>query len=447
MKQLIEHGPLMVDGLLGLEFDRLGDGGLVRLDGADDDGDNRELRKELIERVTRGEHIELLLNACTYAQGPGIVVRGYLEMTEVALRGFADRAPGTPFQHSHSLNDRDCGGYCLSSDVEKGAGDVLRLLEGIVLNTPRAVLAALRGNMRKFSISWYWTRRESVLCSLCKKPMLRCDHRPGQEIAGDGGKKATVKLLYTEAWPIERSHVMFPAVHNTGTESWRALSALREEFRRGQAKEPNVMEWNDVIVKLGLGDCAGPADVANEMARLNAEVGELKTKLSANQPVLDGLRAEKAALEDKNATLTARVAELEQVAVQTECDQLVEALADEGRIIPGSARETLIRECYGDGNIAFAEKLAAQYREEAPLVPVAASTERQSSPAAELNARGTQVARGEGGEVDYAKLFASLPDHVREMAGPLASEPERFIKSNPKLCAELGLNEVPTNQE
>lgn len=438
MKRIVEHGPLVADGLLGLEFDRAGDGGRISL-GASDDGESKALRKELIERVTKGEHIELLLNACTFAQGPGVVMRKPILIAEEALAVFAQRAPGTPFQHSHSLHDRDCGGYCETSAVEP-QGKVLRLCEGILLNTPRSVQSALRGNMRKFSISWYPMSRESVLCSLCKKPMLRCDHYPGQKV--DGG---LIKLLYTDIWPIERSHVMFPAVDNTGPESWTALSALRDEYRRTLPKEI-AMEWNDLIARLGLGATAGPQDVANEIARLTAEVGELKTGLAA----VETLRTEKAELEATKQELETQVKELEAKATATECDQLIEALAGEGRLIPGSSREQLIRDCYKDGNVAFAEKLTAQYREESPLVPVATSTARQSSAGQEINPDRTAnpelaaAAKDDRGEIDFAKLFASLDEHIREMAGPLAKDPERYIRSSPMLCAELGIEPVTT---
>ncbi|MEM9493734.1 MAG: hypothetical protein AAGC55_31590, partial [Myxococcota bacterium] len=130
-----------------IEYTRAGAGGVVEVSG------DSELRKELIERVTKHqEHIELRTTAVVYAQGGDFEHRDRRRFTFEALQGYARTAPRTPLLTGHRRNSENKVGYCESSKAVKD-GEIIRVEETLICNAPQSVLEVLRGPVN-YSIGW-----------------------------------------------------------------------------------------------------------------------------------------------------------------------------------------------------------------------------------------------------------------------------------------------------
>ena len=426
-----------------IEFARKGDGGSIDVAG------DFEQRKELIERVTNaGEHIELRTEAVVYAQGGEYLNRDRRRFTQEALDGFARTATSTPLLLDHWRSMDEQVGYCEVSEAEAD-GEVLRLREILICNAPGSVLPVLRGPVC-FSMGWScdW---ETVLCSYCKSTILDCGHLFwGYEY--DKGERVPIYWTFTDTMADERSLVTVPQAAGTGTEGWEQLTAAFSaelDLCRAQSrpiyKERNTMSLKELAKQIGLDGEVNEQTIVLEFKRMSALADERGSKI-------DELTGQIKALEAKNAELDATVASHEKAEREAECAALVGELVEGGYIrAEGSAAE-LIAECYAAGNIDYAKKLAASYRDRSPTAdePVAKPEEPASKP--ELEARqtppGAVLAASKGSqatetpvEPDWTAAFARLPQHVREMAGAQwAKDPKRYFQRNPARALELGIS-------
>lgn len=404
-----------------VQFDREGDGGVVSLAAKDEAA--AAMRKELIERSTKGEHIELLVDAVTYAQGEGIDNSRYVRFSSKALTALAKLAAGTPLCRNHSLDTDDVIGVSMGAKVVKGQGDIRELLEQLIANTPVSVQGVLRGAMRKFSIQWR-TPLADISCTYCKKPYLECEHWPGKEVVGKGGAPEIVWMEYGSVNRfIERSWVVNPAVLETYASTWtQQLSADRRAFQetsRGQKMESII-----TILKMDSG--ADEATVARRVASLMTERDAAVTKLDAltakHEDTITELAGARAELAEA-AKLKAEIAELRAAQATTECETKLSELLTAHKILPGGKQEARIRKLYADGQLDAARAYVEEMGENAPRVPIG----RQSSGDGETKAGDAH----DKGEPDYTALCAGLPVSVREAcADRIKADPEKFLRRN-----------------
>ena len=388
-------------------------------------------RFELIRRVNAGEHVELSIQAQTYAQGPTVTNRRYTRFTREALDELSNQmvSERTPFQWDHSLASEDQGGYVLASEVRESEG-VESLLNTIRINTPRAVTSALNGNLNKFSISWT-SAPDSLSCSACNAPIADCTHYPGDLIEDTNDR---VYLIYNSAEPIEVSAVTFPAVKSTGVESISdRLSAIRQESKYVVlvSGENTRMDNEKLICEaLGLGDKAATADIVGCAVSLKADVTDLRVQLEARETEADELR-------ETVAKLTADMAAKEKVALTAECDALCTELVTDGRVRKGDARESMIRKLFAGGNEDMAREIAKTYCEGPRLVP----TGRQSHESVELasDTPGHTIEMKEG-TPDWNAMFDALGADTKAACSNFASNPEQLFRANPDLALKLGVN-------
>ena len=208
------------------------------------------------------------------------------------------------------------------------------------------------------------------------------------------------------------------------------------------------MQIEDLANRLGIkGDAE---DIIKAYERQQAELDELRADDKTSK-----LSTRIAELETRNEQLTAELDELRAAKRQTECDALIESLAAEGVIARGGGRETLLRKYYEQGRIDDAQELATSYREDAPSSAKAdeadakdppaelpeALRQRQSPPSTALDGGEPATDTQQGtGEPNYVALFAKLPLHIRELAGPkMAANPKRYFDLNPKQAEAVGL--------
>ena len=331
-----------IPGLRTLQWSRKGDSGIVQLFG--DDGDD-DTRIELIERSMKGEQIELFMRARTYGQGDRFTCRKPIEMSIEGMDLWAERAPGTAFQFDHLYDEPNCGGVCEESEFVHLGGNSYELIEGLVLNTPRAVKGALRRNIRKFSIGIY-QRYDTILCGYCKELYYQCGHYAGERIDG-----AMVRVMYTDPTPTERSSVTFPAVGETGVLGCEQLSAL---FPSKHETKGTRMELSVLISTLGLDAGADEATVLQAITVLRGERGELSAKvekLSADLVERDGQVTE----------LSGKLATLQSDKAVAELEGKITALKADARIT--DAQAGIIRKLFEDGHTESAAKPGGIVRE------------------------------------------------------------------------------------
>jgi len=439
---------------LSIAYSRTGDGGAVEVTG------DAELRKELIERVNRGEHIELLTAAVVYAQGGDYRNRDRRRFAFEALDGYARTAKGTPLLLDHWRSMDEHVGHCETSEAT-AEGDVLRVQESLICNAPRSVLPVLRGPVC-FSMGWScdWT---TVICSYCQSTVLDCGHAFWGYVREKSGR-VPVYWTFTgpETMADERSLVPVPQAAGTGTEDWEKMTAaFSAEFAACRSrlrsihyrKGDDIMSLKRLAEKLGL-DANDDDSVVLHVKTVSARAEELAGKVSA-------LTAEIETLKKDKATLTATIAGHEKTAREAECARVVRELVEAGHIAKDGPLARLIEECYTAGNVEQAMSLAEGFRQEATArngdgstasnddsdgrgdqgVEVKPELEvRQTPSGAVLD--GGKPAQGSGAPVqpDYSAAFDRLPEHVRVMAGSKwAQNPRRYFELNPARAAEVGI--------
>lgn len=413
-------------------------GNVVSLAAKDKAGE--EMRKDLLQRLNAGEHIELVIDAVTFAQGPSITNRNNIEFAPAALSGFAKSAKGTPVLQDHRLSTSSMIGYCEASKVEGGAGGEKMLAEKLRVVHPDGVRAVLDGRMREFSIGWT-TPIADIQCTACNAPITECMHWPGDKVETKKGE-VIARFRYMSADAVERSWVAFPAVRKaTETRSWEQLSAARESMRvQRQATITKETNMDEIAKALGMAAGADEAACAKRIREIKAELDAKSAALEDAGANLKDAQEALAAMESLKDELAARKAkELDQ-----ECDSSIAALVAEGRIRPGGAQEKLIRKHFDDGKLGAARAVIESCKAGEKLVPVGG---RQSDPAADAAVPvGGLIAipKGPDGKIDFKALCAALPEHVTLMAAAaIKRDPEQFVRSTKaRLAAYIDISEL-----
>jgi len=412
--------PIVDVKVLELSYSRPGAGGIVNLQA--DEG----LRGELFERSGRGELVELEMHAQTFAQGPGVRIRAPFAFSEAGLESFAVTAPGTPVQFNHSLLDTDCGGHCLTSEMHLD-GETLQLHERLLLNTQRSVQSALARNMRKFSIHFEWFR-DAVLCSVCNAGFARCEHYPGQRL-GD----TVVVMVVTKTVAIERSHVMFPAVDQTGPLSISRLAALA-----GATFEDQNMDISKIAEALGLGGEASLTACVTEAERLRAEYQTLRAAKDTVEQQLAAARGALAVAENERDTAQAALVAQQAESRQADLEETITQLRAEGRLLPGDGgRVALLRKWHAEGRDQDVAENIALWRSEPALVPVQAAHPQLATPGAVGNAAGNPLPMSGQGSLSAAQAFARLPPEIRSLAAHIEDK-AHFLRTT-TFCAQYNI--------
>lgn len=376
--------------------------------GGDDVDDER--RHELIERANNGGHVELEIVADVYRQGGATVNRKHTLFGDAAAMQWTGLSTewGSPFSRNHSIWTDDSGGYVLTSTVRHGpATNEFAFEERIRLVAPWAVLAALRGQMRRFSIFWRPTGdvRETVLCSLCRDGIGNCFHYPGERIATDGGN-AIVQLIYTALEPIERSWVLSPAIEATGINSIHALS------------DDMPLNRTEIAAAIGLDANAHDADILKKLQGMRVEA----TRFEEYERRISALQAENESLQ-----LTAR---------ETRANTVIHELLRDGYITKGDKFEEMIRQHISAGQLKMAESLIQAIRERKPAVPVGKKQrpdDSQIEPALSFEDARNPLSTA----LSASDAFANLPEHVR--VANAGMDPVEVFRWNPDLAESLGV--------
>ncbi len=154
--------------------------------------------------------------------------RNHVRFTPTALATLARTLAGQPFLRDHAQRDLTARGGTIKASELVAHEDGHAIRQTIEITEPSMVAAALEGRVDRFSIGWHADWRDAQ-CSACAKPMVECEHWPGDRLA-DG---KVVEVVYTAATGVETSAVSVPAVVGTGVEAIRAtLSAARDEKRK-----------------------------------------------------------------------------------------------------------------------------------------------------------------------------------------------------------------------
>lgn len=390
-------------GLLSVQFDRKGDGGVIEfLTGEKAAAEDK--RRELIERSMNGEHIELMVTALTYQQHDDRPDANYTDFSTSALAALKKSAPNTPLLQDHKKHDTNATiGYSLAARLEKTEDGTRQLVEDLAVVKPFAVQSVLDGTMRFFSIGArpVGPIHEVIQCRVCQDSVTKCGHLPGEVVETRKGSQ-TVIWRYTDARMLERSWVNDPAVSNT------KIQGYIEKARQGkQDFIMNETKTHDLEFE------ALQAQVTDLTNSVNAKVSELEAVTSER----DALRAELDAIkhDTEKMTLEGRVTEL----LKT------------GHLAPNGAQEKQIRDRIACNDFSAATALVEFAASAQPVTP--AGTPRQSSTTTETT-----------GKPDWLALFSVLPEHIRDMAGDHAKNPEHFLKSNRATCAKYGIV-IPEN--
>lgn len=393
----------------------------VRLAHGDEPVDD-DMRRTLIESVLQNKAVELDIKAVVYRQGGEHHNRKHTLFTDDALQKWTRLSVEwhSPFSQDHSLRARDSGGYVLESEVISGPGiDERAISERIRLAAPWAVLAALRSQMRRFSIYWrpVGSFLETVLCSVCKDFIHRCTHYRGELIRAEHGNE-TVKFIFTDIEPVERSWVLVPAVENTqvtGVE--RTLS----EHEKGKSS----MERQRLL----------------DILQLSANTSESAIITALQGMVVDSERAKQ--LVKENSELRLRVAQLEdeiasirKQAETQECETVIGELRAEGRISKGDRFESLLRQHFESGDRDLAKALVDAIRSRPPAVPTG-PPQRDPNSVVEPTLTFSK-ARGSGeNRLSATDAFELLPEHIRRENRDLC--PDEFFRFNPDLQAKYNV--------
>lgn len=380
-------------------------------------------RAELVERSLAGEHIELELDTIAYVQTPGVRNRKFIRFKPGRLQAMAHSGIGTPFLRDHRQGELASAGGTISASKMVKTGVSRAIHQTANLTVPWAVQAALQGVMKKISIGWWPTG--PVHCTLCKGPIGDClwerGHWRGSEHDGE-----IVEFEVQDAELTETSAVNVPAASGTEVRDIRTSSlapnaddclihrsgdslffALASTWVPDAGPSPTTwnrpqqggdMEVQKLALALGCEADAGAEDVHNRAVALVAEVGTLRAQLASRDT---------------------EVVELQLAKTQAETGAVVASLRDEGRLLPGSAFETMALAHHNAGDVEGLTALANALRERTAGVPVG---QRQS---ADENRPGNGTLalppRTKQGRIDYEAMAAALPALQRERFAEMAS--------------------------
>lgn len=296
-----------------------------------------DTRKDLLERARRGEAIALLMDIQAFRQIEGESNANFLAIKESVLSRFAKSYLGVPFIRDHREHDSEarCGKVVKSTALAVDGGVVFDMT--LSVTSQWAVVAALEGNIDRFSIGWDPGARKDILCSVCNSAVFtKCSHRPG--MAMDDG--AVVSYIFTNPRGTEVSTVINPAATGTGVAEMRAvLSALSENPVTPIVEDQSM---NQLAKALGLKNDASESTV---LAALSA----LQAKSTSESNLIVDLTKSKSEVETSLATANARIAELESAAKSVTVDQLMSDNADrfpierdgEGKVVTSALEKSM----------------------------------------------------------------------------------------------------------
>lgn len=259
-------------------------------------------RKELIERVRAGEHVELEFEATTFIQSES-PNRNFVRFRQGLLRKLAKSGTNSVFLRDHNQNNvLSRGGTITKSRAVKDDEGRDVFVQTIRLVKDWAVIGVLDGTIDRFSIGWIPTG-PIVYSHNGDEVKGWPDHWPGDELE-DG---TVVEWVFTDAELIETSGVNVPAVVGTQIEGIR--EALSLALGKPPAKQPSALtgsgslphgetQMNGIKKILGLSDSAGEQDIA-------AAVGKLQTALDVETEKATSIGAELSQLKVKFEVLSA----------------------------------------------------------------------------------------------------------------------------------------------
>ncbi len=232
-------------------------------------------RKDLLQRLRAGEHIELEFEAITFAQGKG-PNRNFLRFPQGELGRLAKSFKGMPFLRDHDKHSVLArGGTILSSRVERLDDGVTAFVQRIRATKVWAVEGLLDGTIDRFSIGFH--PAGAIECSQHKAAIFtKCSCLPGDRF-GDDEDERRVEFIFHGAEGVEVSGVNVPAVPAaTGVGDIRAaLSALN----CGPAAAAKERTMNRLLTRLGLGEGAGEDQAIAVFDRLSVEHEATKERL------------------------------------------------------------------------------------------------------------------------------------------------------------------------
>jgi hypothetical protein len=290
-------------------------------------------RSSLLERLRKGETVELELEAITFLQRT-TPNRNYVRFKPGMLAAFAKSFEGQPMLRDHSSWSMLArGGTIVASKLEHNEDGSKQIRMRLKLVKPWAVESALDGTLDRFSIGW--SRTGIVECSICEAALAKCDHWPGDRMS-DG---SVCEAVFTAADGTEVSGVNVPAVVGTRVQSISQLEAIDDpalladilgtDATGSAGKEHDMKTLATMIAALGLPANATEDDVA---AAVQANAAKLAIAEKADAEKATKLASIEAAEKKKTE-------DAERIAVET----AIKTLIDKGKLKPGSADETELR--------------------------------------------------------------------------------------------------------
>ncbi len=238
---------------------------------------DESMRKELLQRLHNGEHIEIEFDAETYVQRDTPNSK-FVRFKPSILKKVAASAVGSPFLRDHDTNSLLAkGGKIVASWHEKNSKGEDVFVQTVRLKKRWAVECALDGTLEKFSVGIRATGpiRYRHNNAVLEKPFPRL--YPGQELE-DGTK---VEWVFTSALLAETSGVLFPAVD--GTQITGIREALSLALGGSPGKEQSALnnrgipphgetQMNGLRKILGLSESAGEQEFTAAVGKLQAEL-------------------------------------------------------------------------------------------------------------------------------------------------------------------------------
>lgn len=365
-----------------------------------DIGTGSAKRADLISAVRAGtDHVELMVDATTFRQKPGVMNRKYIRVAPGALDAMAKSYVGMPILVDHdSRTQASRIGTIMSSEMSTHGGTGWSVFnQQLKIVKPEAVISVLDGTIDRFSVAWLPTG--PVMCSVhgvdVRGPESCCCW-PGDGVMVDGETR-TVEYEFSSAEGTEVSAVNVPAVLGTKVNDIRTALALELDFAP-RSSQPATMNFARLMAILGLNSLATPAD---EDRALQA---------------IEDLRRGRLAAEQERDTARTRVSE-----VESERDAERSAATAAKLAAQETQVNALIEGAYRDGKLGYSRNA------ESPELAMPSPRE----------ARLRRIAAGPNGLSELAAELAEMPQVIpigKRVVGPGDREPAR----EPTLAADVG---------